>query len=76
MKKMVALNKVAAEKRMCPPEGTLTEFFYQKDQPEGEAYFHQVTILSCRSSNHSFFFCFFFKKCSKEILHQVKNNHK
>lgn len=25
------LNKVAAEKRMCPPEGTLTGFFYQND---------------------------------------------
>lgn len=28
---LVALDKVAAEKRMCPPEGTLTGFFYQKD---------------------------------------------
>lgn len=28
---LVALNKVAAEKRMCPPEGTITEFLYQKD---------------------------------------------
>lgn len=27
---LVALNKVAAQKRMCPPEGTITEFLYQK----------------------------------------------